>query len=209
VLTARHLTIFCLLLASIPAQAGSEFFCCQDANGRRACGDTLPEICRAKAYQIIDGSGNVVKEVGPPLTPEQKKEALLLEKRRQEQEQLIRQQRLKDQALLETYSSLGDIDLAQKQAEINLQRSIEATDAQIQVINEQRKKFEREAEFYKKHAMPPEVAKGLRDTDFNLKLLAETRAAKQREFQAMTSKFDEERKRYLEIINKPGRRQAR
>lgn len=193
-------------MASVSAPAASTFFCCPDANGRRTCGDALPDACRGKAYRIIDSSGNVIKEVGPPLTPEQKSEALLLEKQRQEQEVLAREQRRKDLALLETYSSVKDIDVAQKQAETNLQRSIDAANAQLAAIKEQRKKFEREAEFYKKGNMPPDVAKGLREADFNIKLLEDSRDAKQRDYQTVKTKYDDERKRYLEIISKPTRR---
>ena len=59
-----------VLLAVGSAQAASEFYCCQDpANGRRVCGDTLPEQCRGRAYRILDSGGNIVKEVGAPLSP--------------------------------------------------------------------------------------------------------------------------------------------
>lgn len=205
-LAIRKLVFFSVLLASLQAQAGDTFFCCPDVNGRRTCGDTLPEACRGKAYRIIDGTGNVIKEVGPPLTPEQKNEAILLERRRQEQDALAREQRRKDQALLDTYSSAKDIDIAQQQAEANLQRSIDSANLQITEIKLQRKKFEREAEFYKKNKMPPEVSKGLREADYNIKLLEDARAAKEREFETVKTKYDSERKRYLEIIRNPVRR---
>lgn len=199
----KRLAFISLLLAAFSAQAAGNFFCCPDANGRRTCGDTLPDVCRGKAYRIIDGSGNVIKEVGPPLTAEQRTEAALLEKRRQEQDALAREQRRKDQALLDTYSSVKDIDAAQQQAETDLRRAIDSANAQIDVIREERKKYEREAEFYKKKNIPAELSKGLRETDYNIKLLEDMREIKRRDYQTVKNKYDSDRKRYLEIMSKP------
>ena len=191
-----------LILTALSAQAAGNFYCCPDpASGRRTCGDTLPEVCRGKAYRIIDGAGNVLKEVGPPLSPEQKAEAAAQARRKQEQDDLAREQRRKDQALLDTYSSVKDIDAAQQQAEADLQHSITAANAQIDVIREQRKKFENEAEFYKKKTVPAEVTKGLREADYGIKLLEETREVKRRDFQTVKTKYDNDRRRYLEIIS--------
>ena len=202
----KRLAFISLLLAAFSAQAAGNFFCCPDANGRRTCGDTLPDVCRGKAYRIIDGSGNVIKEVGPPLTAEQRTEAALLEKRRQEQDALAREQRRKDQALLDTYSSVKDIDAAQQQAETDLRRAIDSANAQIDVIREERKKYEREAEFYKKKNIPAELSKGLRETDYNIKLLEDMREIKRRDYQTVKNKYDSDRKRYLEIMSKPSTR---
>jgi len=191
------------LFAALSAQGAGNFFCCPDpSSGRRTCGDTLPEVCRGKAYRIIDGAGNILKEVGPPLTAEQKAEMAIQARRKQEQEDLAREQRRKDQALLDTYSSIKDIDVAQQQAEADLQQAIASANAQIDVIREQRKKFENEAEFYKKKTIPAEVARGLREADYGIKLLEETREVKRRDFQTVKSKYDSDRKRYLEITSR-------
>lgn len=202
--TAKQLFALSLLLATLSVEGAGNFYCCPDPlNGRRTCADTLPEACRGKAYKIIDGAGNVLKEVGPPLTAEQKAEAAVQARRKQEQEDIAREQRRKDQALLDTYSSVKDIDIAQQQAETDLQQAIAIANAQIDVIRQQRKKFENEAEFYKKKNMPAEVTKGLREADYGIKLLEETREVKRRDFQTVKVKYDNDRKRYLEITNRP------
>jgi hypothetical protein len=193
-----------LFLFALSAQGAGTFFCCPDPNsGRRTCGDTLPEVCRGKAYKVISGDGTVLKEVGPPLTAEQKAEAAVLAKRKQEQDELAREQRRKDQALLDTYSSVKDIDVAQQQAESDLQHAIASANAQIDVIRDKRKRYEREAEFYKKKTVPPDIAKELRDADYSIKLLEETREVKRRDFQTIKEKYDSDRRRYLEITSRP------
>lgn len=201
----KRIVALSFLFFTLSAQAAGTFFCCPDPNtGRRTCGDTLPEVCRGKAYKVIGGDGTVLKEVGPPLTAEQKSEAAALAKRKQEQEDVVREQRRKDQALLDTYSSVNDIDVAQQQAEADLQHAITSANAQIDVIREQRKKYEREAEFYKKKAVPADVAKGLREADYSIKLLEDTREVKRRDFQTIKAKYDTDRRRYLEITSRLG-----
>lgn len=201
---ASRIFALSLVFAALSAEAAGNFFCCPDpVSGRRTCGDTLPEVCRGKAYRITDGAGNILKEVGPPLTAEQKAEVAAQARRKQEQDDLVREQRRKDQALLDTYSSVHDIEVAQKQAEADLQHAIVSANAQIDVIRQQRWKFENEAEFYKKSTLPPEVARGLREADYGIKLLEETREIKRRDFQTIKAKYDSDRKRYLEVTNRP------
>jgi hypothetical protein len=192
-----------VLLAVGSAQAASEFYCCQDpANGRRVCGDTLPEQCRGRAYRILDSGGNIVKEVGAPLTPEQKAELILENKRRKQLEDAGREQRRRDQALLDTYTTAEDIDLAQKKAEADVNLAIQATNERIATAQKKRKKFADEAEFYKKKALPPELEKDLRAIDHEIRLQQELIALKQKEFDTIKAKYDADRKRYFELTRK-------
>ncbi len=192
-----------VLLAVGSAQAASEFYCCQDpANGRRVCGDTLPEQCRGRAYRILDSGGNIVKEVGAPLTSEQKAELVLENKRRKQLEDAGREQRRRDQALLDTYTTAEDIDLAQKKAEADVNLAIQATNERIATAQKKRKKFADEAEFYKKKALPPELEKDLRAIDHEIRLQQELIALKQKEFDTIKAKYDADRKRYFELTRK-------
>lgn len=197
-----------LTLAGMSAPASADFFCCPDpATGRRACGDTLPDVCRGRAYKVLDKSGNLLKEVGPPLTAEQKAALAAETQRKKEQEELAREQRRKDQALLDTYSSPKDIDFAQEKAENDVKLSIAAAEAQIQIIRTRRQKLEAEAEFYKKKTLPPEIEKGLQTTAHEIKLQEELRDLKKNDFATIKAKYDGERWRYLELTGS-GRRPA-
>jgi hypothetical protein len=207
--TIKFRSLLLIALASTALPASADFYCCPDpANGRRTCGDTLPDICRGHAYKIIDKAGNVIKEVGPPLTPEQKAAQAAELQRKKEQEEHAREQRRKDQALLDTYSTVKDIDMAQEKAENDLKLTIANADAQIQTIRQRRKKLENEAEFYKKKALPPEIDKGLRSTAHEIKLQEELRDLKKNDFATIKAKYDADRKRYLELTSGPRRATA-
>ena len=197
------LPLLALLLAN-SAQAANEFYCCQDpASGRRVCSDTLPEQCRGRAYRILDSGGNIIKEVGAPLSPEQKAEQALENKRRKQLEEAGREQRRRDQALLDTYATPEDIDLAQKKAEADVNTAILAAIGRIDAAQVKRKKLADEAEFYKKKTLPPELDRNLRAIDHEIRLQQELLDLKKKEFDTIKAKYDADRKRYFELTRRP------
>ena len=204
--TKAALLVFALLGMAGATQAAN-MYCCQDPNsGRRVCSDNLPEQCRGRPYRILDGGGNLIKEVEAPLTPEQKAERLAEEKKRRQEEAAIREQRRKDQALLDTYGSLQDIEVARTRSEGLAKEAIRQTEEKISLIRQQRKKWENEAEFYKKGNMPPEVEKGLREADYELRAYTTLLESKTKELDLIRAKYEEDRRRYLDITS--GRRYA-
>jgi hypothetical protein len=192
-----------LLLAAFSTQAAApapgRMYCC---DGGRICGDSLPEQCRGKSYRILDSGGNVLKEVGPPLTAEQKAQAAAEAQRKKELEEQAREQRRKDQALLDTYASPQDIDLAQGKAETDVNLAIQGAEERIAAARKQRKKFEDEAEFYKKKTLPAEVAKGLRDIDHEIKTQQELLDVKKGDAATIKAKYDADRKRYSQLTGR-------
>lgn len=194
--------LLALALLALPAAAawGSNLYCCQDpATGRRVCGDNLPEQCRGRAYKILDGAGNIVKEVGPPLTPEQKAQAAAEAQRRKLEEAALREQRRKDQALLDTYSSVQDIDLARARSENEIREAVRQAEEKIASLRKQRKKFENEAEFYKNKPLPPDVAKGLQASDSEIRAYTTLLDSKKADLEMIRAKYDEDKRRYLQL----------
>jgi len=199
----KHFFATLLLVSLGSAQAAGEFYCCQDPNtSRRVCGDTLPEQCRGRAYRVLDSGGNIAKEVGAPLTPEQKAEQIVENRKRKQLEDSSREQHRRDQALLDTYSTPEDIDFAQQKAEADVNFAILAAIARIDATRSKRKKFEEEAEFYKKKTLPADLDRDLRALDHEIKLQQDLLAVKKRDFDSIKAKYDADRKRYFELTRR-------
>lgn len=199
----QPLSILLLALAANGTFATGEFYCCADpVSGRRICADSLPDQCRGRTHRIFDSGGNLLKEVGPPLTPEQKAELANESRRAKLQEDSTREQRRKDQALLDTYASPQDIDLAQNKAETDVKLALQDTQARIDEARNRRKKAETEAEFYRKKAMPAELVKELRTHEHEIRIQQELLEVKKREFDLVKAKYDADRKRYYEITKR-------
>lgn len=202
----QHKTSFVLLLLlslSAPSWAAGEFYCCNDpATGRRICGDTLPQQCRGSAHRIFDKGGNLRKEVGPPLTPEQKEAAREQALRAKQQEEAQREQRRLDQALLDTYATPEDIERAQNKAENDIKLLIQMAQEKITASQKQQRKFAAEAEFYKRKTLPPELDKNLRDVGHEIQLQLELIKVKNKDLTSLHTKYDSERQRYFELTGR-------
>lgn len=198
----KNILAIVAVLASGQAM-GANLYCCADpSTGRRVCADSVPEQCKGRGYKVLDSAGNVIKEVGPPLTPEQKAAKEAEAKRQKEIEAARREQQRKDGALLETYSSVNDIDLSRARAESEIAKAMVQAEKRIEEATKRRKKFEAEAEFYKKKELPPEVARGLRDADDEIKAQKALVESKQKDLEAVRAKFGDDKRRYLEITGR-------
>lgn len=193
-----------LVLFATNGMAAGEFYCCQDpGNGRRVCGDTLPDQCRGRGYRVFDSGANLIKEVGPALTPEQKAEQAVELRRKKQQEEAARELRRRDQALLDTYATPRDIDMAQQKAEADATYAIQNAQAAINEAAAKRNKLEKEAEFYKKKTLPAELARELNALNHQIRLHQDLVDLKTREFGTIKAKYDADRKRYFELTRRP------
>jgi len=195
-----------LLLALVgPASslAAPSIFCCNNEAGRQVCGDVLPSACYGRAYRELGYTGRTARTVEAPLTGEQRVQRAAEEQRRSEQERLLNEQRRKDQALLNTYGSEKDIEIMRSRAERDLATAIKAAEERIAEIRRQRKKFEDEAEFYKKRQLPADVAKGLRDADQEIRAQESVIESKKKDLDAIRLKYDEDLRRFVELSKRP------
>lgn len=198
-LTRKHWLLAAWLAIGSSATGAANLYCCIDAGGRQVCGDILPQACYGRAYREVGASGRTVRTVEAPLSAEQRAQRAAEEARRQAEEAALREQQRQDQALLDTYGSEKDIEMMRARALDEVQKSILAAQTKITELRTKRKNLENEAEFYKKKALPAEVQKGLRDTDSEIKAQEALIEAKKREIEAIRAKYDEDKRRYLDL----------
>lgn len=186
--------------------AGPRIYCCHDDSGKQVCGDILPSVCYGRAYRELGDSGRTSRLVDAPLTVEQRAQRAAEEQRRKEQERVLNEQRRMDQALLNTYASEKDIEIMRSRAERDLTVAIKAAEERIAEIRKQRKKFEDEAEFYRNRQLPAEVAKGLRDADYEIGAQESVIESKKRDQETMRAKYDEDLRRFRDLSKRPSAR---
>jgi hypothetical protein len=188
-----------MLAGSADAATGARLYCCSDAGGKYVCGDILPQACYGRAYRELGSDGRLLREIGPPMTAEQRAQRDAEEEKHRRAAVVQKEQQLKDQALLDTYANLDDIEAMRKRALDDVHKSISVAEEQIVEIKALRKKFEDEAEFYKTKAMPPEIEKGLSSTDAEIKSQEAIIEAKKKEIITLQAKFDAERTHFLDL----------
>ena len=198
---AKLLALLLATLTGTSALAAGNFFCCNDASGKQVCGDILPQACYGRAYRELGSNGQTIRTVDAPLTAEQRSQREAEEEKRKREEEKRKEQQRKDQALLNTYGSEQDIELMRKRAEGDVLKAIANAEKKIVEIRQQRKKFENEAEFYKKKTLPHEVKKGMDDADSDINSQEVFIAEKRKELEVIHAKYDEDKRRFVELIS--------
>ena len=189
-----------LLPFSANAQAGRTIFCCDDAQGRQVCGDVLPSVCFGRAYREISPSGTVRRHVAAPLTPEEIAKRDAEERHRKAEEARLLVQRRLDDALLETYTGLEDIDAREERALADVERSVADIRARQEELAAQRARLVKEMEFYEGRELPREISTGLRLIDSEAAAYRSVMMAKEAEKDAIRARYAADRRRYAELI---------
>lgn len=192
------LSALTFLLAPI-ALAQRTTYCCNDENGRQACSDILPAQCYGRAYRELNDRGITVKRHDAPLTAEQRAQREAEQRRKQEEERLAQEQRRKDQALLNTYASVQDIDLSRDRAVRDLEKQIAETRERQGEHAVKLKQLQAEAEFYAKKPMPAELTNAIKDNEAEIQAQQSIVDSKMRDIEVVKARFEEDKRRYLEI----------
>src|SRR5438128_338339 len=93
----------------LPAQAA---FKCTDEKGTTHFGETPPEGCAKVVMYEVSATGRVLRTIQPSLTEEQVKARIAEDEKRKEADKAGFEQKRKDLALLATYSTESEFDVA-------------------------------------------------------------------------------------------------
>jgi DNA repair exonuclease SbcCD ATPase subunit len=189
-----------LALAVAPASAQQRVYKCKDSKGKTYYTQTPPTECLGKEMDELSKEGMVVKKREAALTPEQLAAREAEEKRKKDEESAAKEERRKNQALLNTYSSEKDIEDGRQRA---LKQAAEATkeiEKRIEEMQKRAKKLAAEKEFYAKKPMPKKLQDDIKNNEIELKGQQDTLAGKKKELGEINAKYDEDKRRYLELI---------
>ena len=188
-----------LSVTSGPACAQTRIYTCKDASGKTITSDRpLPE-CQGREGRVLSGQGATVQKIDAPLTPEQIAAREAEQQKKREEEERRREQLRKDKALLNTYSSLDDIESKRQRALAQVEREMRESERRVSLLERQASENRAEAEFYKKKALPPELKRRVDENEAALKAEKGLHGSKKGEVGHVNVKFDEDRKRYIEL----------
>ena len=218
--------IFAILLAAwTPAALAT--YKCVDEKGITRIGETPPDECANVVMYEIGRSGIILKTIEPTPTPEQLKAKEEAAAKRKEQAKLAAEQDRKDQALLNSYASEREFDVARDRNIEPIKGRIKVTKERLASVEKRMKAIEDEMEFYKagkKKAASPKAAgkDGKVKTDETPEMLAydqkrmagekatleKNLADADKEIAALHKKFDGDKQRWVELKNGPAPKAA-
>lgn len=201
---ALPLAAMILCLLTPPAYATYK---CKDEKGVTHYGDTMPPQCATKAITEMSKQGTVVKQYDAPLTPEQLKAQREDAERRKEENKKIAEQKLKDTALLSTYGSEKEFDVAREKETAVLDARKKSLMARNVDIDKNLKKQTNEMEFYqsgkskggKGKDAPPQLVQDLARAKSDRAALDSDLAKVDADKKEVTARFEVERTRWKKL----------
>ena len=189
------------LLAVAPAAAQQRMYKCVDARGKVYYTQVPPPECLGRETQELDKSGTPMRKSQTPaaLTPEQQRAREAELKKKIEAEERAKEERRKNTALLNTYSSEKDIDDARGRALKEAELAIAETEKRIVGAQKRRKELESEKEFYVKKPMPLRLKQDIANNEIEIKNQTELLDAKKKEISIINAKYDSDKRRYVEL----------
>ncbi|MDR1350386.1 MAG: hypothetical protein LBJ59_06365 [Zoogloeaceae bacterium] len=186
---------------SAPALAAhNENICCNDETGQLICGDVLPPQCNGRALKIYNSQGLLIREVSVRVNTPTKEAVVELTDKQQEEIDRRRLQARKDRALLETYSSVADIDRMQTRSEEDVKLVIKNANALIADARKRKSTLDSEAEFYANSKVPADLVQQIRKEESTIKAQNSLLTIKQKELEQIRAKYTEDRRRYLQLM---------
>lgn len=180
------------------AHAGKTL-CCVNAQGRNICGDILPQECYGRAYREVNERGMTIRQIEAPLTPEQRAQRDAEAERKKQAEIAAREEKRRNEALLNTYASEKDIDIMRDRTLDQIAVAAKEVESKYAETLKRKKRLDGELEFYKKKPVPDTLKEQIKVTDIELKAQLAAVEAKKREMEQVVVRFAEEKQRFIEL----------
>lgn len=206
-MTKNKLLIALLFCFSFNTPAYSKLYKWVDENGVTHYGETIPPEYADKDRAELDKAGRVIKkqEVRSPEELSAEREAKRQEEAKQrEGEQAALERKRRDRALVETYSSSDEIDLARKRNLQQVELRLNGINANIKRANDNWLDLQKEADTYTKarKLIPTSLQEDLQEAQARLDKLQKDLEKAQAEKAAIEARYDADKARYKELTGR-------
>jgi hypothetical protein len=200
-----------LMLAPLAAEAQQKAqqkverytYRCTGKDGKTYYGSTIPSACLGQPIDQLNARGMLVKRIDPVGDEKARLEKEAEEKRLADEAAERREVLRRNHALLATYTSVKDIDLARRRALADNQKAVKEAELRIEALKKRRAAYDKELEFYKEGAEPPaKLQEDIHATEVDIEATAGLLASKQKETARINAKYDEDKRRYQELTGR-------
>ena len=199
--SATKITLLaCALVLAAPAAAQKLYKYTDPVTGQVTYSDKLPSSVAGKANEQLNRQGTVVKRNEAAPTAEELAARDAERKKKLEEAMAAKEEKRKNTALLNTYSNERDIDEARARALKANDEAIKETERKVAEVQKRQRQLAAEAEFYEKSPMPRQLKQDIQNTETALKAHTDLLESKRRDTATINAKYDEDRRRYAELV---------
>jgi hypothetical protein len=196
-----------LLIAPLAAQAQVTYRC-TGKDGKKYYGSTIPASCFGRPVEQLNSQGLVVRRIDPEGEEKERAEKAANAEKAKEEDVSKKEQTRRNAALLATYTSERDIEETRSRTLADNEKSVREVETKIEALNKRRAAYDKELEFYadsgakdkkSKGKAPTKLTEDIRNAEIDLKAQEDLLAAKKKEVVAINAKYDEDKKRFIEL----------
>jgi len=196
-----------LLIAPLAAQAQVTYRC-TGKDGKKYYGSTIPASCFGRPVEQLNSQGLVVRRIDPEGEEKERAEKAANAEKAKEEDVSKKEQARRNAALLATYTSERDIEETRSRTLADNEKSVREVETKIEALKKRRAAYDKELEFYadsgakdkkSKGKAPAKLTEDIRNSEIDLKAQEDLLAAKKREVVAINAKYDDDKKRYIEV----------
>ena len=202
---ARHLAglaMFALLFAPLAALAQPQgvTYRCTAKDGKKYYGSTIPRQCMGQPIEQLNARGMVVKRMDAEGDDKARAEKEVELVRKRELYTAAKEESRRNRALLATYTSEKDIEEARRRSLAENQKTTLEVQLRIDGIKKDQVRLTKELEFYQgKNKPPAKLLEEIKNAEIDVKAQEDLLGAKKREISTINAKYDDDRKRYIEL----------
>jgi hypothetical protein len=208
----RWIMLFAALTLPLAAQAQS--YRCVGKDGKKHYGATIPPECIGLTVEQLSNQGVVVRRIEGAMSAEDRAKKEAEAKAAAERDVQAKEEARRSRALLAAYQNEKDIEIARKRALDDNARAVQDLEARVEKLKGQLAKQKKEMEFYtpakqdaKSKAKGPakpsadqiRAEEDIKSTEKEMKVQEDLIAAKKKEADGLNAKYDDDKKRFLEL----------
>jgi len=175
-----------IAIAALPLAAQAQSYRCVGKDGKKYYGQSIPPQCVGLPIEQLNAQGLVIKKIDAQATADERAKKEAEEADRKKRETASKEASRRDRALLATYTSEKDVEEARTRALEGNRQQVKDVEAKIAALK-------------KRRAAPGEDASSI---DIDLRAQEGLLAAKKTEADAINARYDDDRKRYVELTSK-------
>ena len=195
---ARAILFAAVACAGVALAAGTYKW--TDEQGVVHYSDKAPPETPTKGATVLDRQGRPVKKIDPPLTAEQQKAKAEEEERQRALAKAKDEQARKDRALMQSYTSEDEIDIARGRAVSTIEAQIKSAQAFSADLTRRQQNIAKQKAGYAGKPIPIELERESASVDSELSRQTILIRQKQEELVLATAKYDTIKQRWREIV---------
>ena len=193
-------TALIIAIAALPMAAEAQSYRCVGKDGKKYYGQSVPPQCLGMPVEQLNSQGMVTNRFDAAASAAEREKKAADEEERTTREVVTKEEGRRSRALLATYTSEKDIESARERALQENQFAVKDIEGKIALIKKRQGDLVKELDFYQgKNKPPAKIDQDMKNTEIDLKAQEGLLGAKKKEVDQINAKYNEEKKRYIEL----------